>query len=215
MDCPEGTDATMELTVTEFVTLDGVVQSPGAPEEDPGGGFTHGGWVQPHSSPEFGAHVVDIFSRADAFLLGRRTYDIFAGYWPKVTEPGDPIAGPLNSLPKYVASTTLRSVDWANSKLLDGDTVEAVRRLKALPGRELQVHGSGGLLQTLLEHDLVDVLHLHVFPVTLGSGRRLFGTGTQPRTLQLAASRITPNGVVLLTYRRAGPLRTGTIGQPD
>lgn len=205
----------MELTVTEFVTLDGVVQAPGGPEEDTSGGFTHGGWVQPHFSEEMGAHIVDIFSRADAFLLGRGTYEIFAGYWPRVTTPDDPIARPLNTLPKYVASTTLRRVDWANSTLLEGDTVEAVRRLKASPGRELQVHGSGGLLQTLLAHDLVDVLHLHVIPVTLGSGRRLFGAGTQPRMLQLAASRITPNGVALLTYRRAGPLRTGTIGQLD
>ncbi|NPD28136.1 dihydrofolate reductase family protein [Corallococcus exiguus] len=205
----------MELTVTEFVTLDGVVQAPGGPEEDTSGGFTHGGWVQPHFSEEMGAHIVDIFSRADAFLLGRGTYEIFAGYWPRVTTPDDPIARPLNTLPKYVASTTLRRVEWANSKLLEGDTVEAVRRLKASPGRELQVHGSGGLLQTLLAHDLVDVLHLHVIPVTIGSGRRLFGAGTQPRMLQLAASRITPNGVALLTYRRAGPLRTGTVGQLD
>ncbi|RKH95011.1 dihydrofolate reductase family protein [Corallococcus sp. AB038B] len=205
----------MELTVTEFVTLDGVVQAPGGPEEDTSGGFTHGGWVQPHFSEEMGAHIVDIFSRADAFLLGRGTYEIFAGYWPRVTTPDDPIARPLNTLPKYVASTTLRRVEWANSKLLEGDTVEAVRRLKASPGRELQVHGSGGLLQTLLAHDLVDVLHLHVMPVTIGSGRRLFGAGTQPRMLQLAASRITPNGVALLTYRRAGPLRTGTVGQLD
>ncbi len=203
----------MELTVTEFVTLDGVVQAPGAPEEDPSGGFTHGGWVQPHGSEELGAHIVDIFSRADAFLLGRGTYEIFAGYWPRVTSPDDPIAHKLNTLPKYVASTTLRRVEWANSTLLAGDTVEAVRRLKASPGRELQVHGSRGLLQTLLAHDLVDVLHLHVIPVTLGSGRRLFGAGTQPRTLELAASRITPKGVALLTYRRGGPLRTGTIGQ--
>ncbi|WP_434300053.1 dihydrofolate reductase family protein [Corallococcus exiguus] len=205
----------MELTVTEFVTLDGVVQAPGGPEEDTSGGFTHGGWVQPHFSEEMGAHIVDIFSRADAFLLGRGTYEIFAGYWPRVTTPDDPIARPLNTLPKYVASTTLRRLEWANSTLLEADTVEAVRRLKASPGRELQVHGSGGLLQTLLAHDLVDALHLHVIPVTLGSGRRLFGAGTQPRMLQLAASRITPNGVALLTYRRAGPLRTGTIGQLD
>ncbi|NOK20590.1 dihydrofolate reductase [Corallococcus carmarthensis] len=205
----------MELTVTEFVTLDGVVQAPGGPGEDPSGGFAHGGWVQPHSSAELGAHIVDIFSRADAFLLGRGTYGIFSGYWPRVTSPDDPIAGPLNRLPKHVASTTLRRVEWTNSKLLEGDTVEAVRRLKASPGRELQVHGSCGLLQTLLEHDLVDVLRLHVIPVTLGSGRRLFAAGTQPRTLRLDASRITPNGVALLTYRFAGPLRVGTIGQPD
>ncbi|WP_233612328.1 dihydrofolate reductase family protein [Corallococcus sp. AB045] len=208
-------DATMELTVTEFVTLDGVVQAPGGPGEDTSGGFAHGGWVQPHSSAELGAHVVDIFSRADAFLLGRGTYEIFANYWPRVTTPDAPIARSLNTLPKYVASTTLRRVEWANSTLLEGDTVEAVRRIKASPGRELQVHGSCGLLQTLLEHDLVDVLHLHVIPVTIGSGRRLFGAGTQPRTLQLAASQITPKGVALLTYRRVGPLRVGTIGQAD
>lgn len=201
----------MELTVTEFVTLDGVVQAPGGPDEDRSGGFAFGGWVEPHFSDELGAHVVDIFSRADAFLLGRGTYDIFSSYWPRMTEPNDPIAGPLNTLPKYVASTTLRRVEWANSTLLEGDTVEAVRRLKASPGRELQVHGSGGLLQTLLAHDLVDVMHLHVIPVTLGSGRRLFGTGTQPRMLQLAASQITPKGVVMLTYRRAGPLRVGSM----
>ncbi|AFE11200.1 Dihydrofolate reductase [Corallococcus coralloides DSM 2259] len=202
----------MELTVTEFVTLDGVVQAPGGPDEDRSGGFAFGGWVKPHFSDDFGAHVVDIFSRADAFLLGRGTYDIFSSYWPHMTAPNDPIAGPLNTLPKYVASTTLRRVEWANSKLLEGDTAEEVRRLKASPGRELQVHGSGGLLQTLLAHDLVDVMHLHIIPVTIGSGRRLFGTGTQPRTLQLVASQITPKGVAMLTYRRAGPLQVGTMG---
>ncbi|WP_223765518.1 dihydrofolate reductase family protein [Corallococcus sp. AS-1-6] len=215
MNRPEGMDATMELTVTEFVTLDGVVQSPGGPGEDTSGGFAHGGWVQPHSSEELGAHVVDIFSRADAFLLGRGTYDIFASYWPRVTAPDNPIARSLNTLPKHVASTTLRRVDWTNSTLLEGDTVEAVRRIKASPGRELQVHGSGGLLQTLLAHDLVDVLNLHVIPVTIGSGRRLFGAGTQPHMMRLEASRITPRGVALLTYRLAGPLRTGSIGQAD
>lgn len=146
----------MKLTVTTFVSLDGVHQAPGGPEEDRTGGFELGGWSFTYADEDFGRIVTGWFEQADAFLLGRRTYDIFAAFWPLVTDEADPVASRLNALPKYVASRRLQSVDWQGAELLEGDVAEAVARLKAQPGRELQVHGSGDLLQTLMAHDLVD-----------------------------------------------------------
>ncbi len=193
-----------KLTVTTFVTLDGVMQAPGGRQEDTSGGFTHGGWVAPHVDEAFGEFVGEVFGRADAFLLGRGTYQIFAGWWPKVTDPGDPIAAALNKLPKHVASRTLQRVDWAGSTLLR-DVAGEVPGLKARYARELQVHGSPGLVQTLLQEDLIDELNLLVFPVTLGGGgKRLFGAGTVPTAFELLGSRTTGKGVVISTYRRAG-----------
>jgi dihydrofolate reductase len=202
----------MKLTLTQFVTLDGVMQAPGGPTEDPSDGFDYGGWIHPYADG-FDATIPDAFAEADGFLLGRRTYEIFASFWPLRTDPDDPIAGPLNRLPKYVASRTLNRVDWDGSELLRGDVVEAVRELKARPGRELQVHGSAGLNQTLIANDLIDLYRVLVFPLTLGSGRRLFAEGTRPAALKLLSSRATENGVTINLYEPAGEPTYGTMGE--
>jgi dihydrofolate reductase len=154
---------------------------------------------------------VDGIARADGFLLGRKTYEIFAAHWPRVTDPDDPVARALNTLPKYVASKTLHEVEWNNSTLIRGDVVEEIAKLKRRPGKELQVHGSGGLAQTLIENDLVDEYRLWSFPVILGRGKRLFGAGTVPATLELVDSKTTSKGVTIHTYRRAGPMKYGTV----
>src|SRR5579872_1049901 len=146
----------MKLTLHMFLTLDGVIQAPGAPEEDPDGYFPHGGWSFVYGDEDFGAAMTGWMAQAGAFLLGRKTYQIFSGFWPAMTDPADQIASQLNTLPKYVATTTLTSADWHNSSLLDGDVPTAVARLKEQPGGELQVHGSAALARTLIEHDLVD-----------------------------------------------------------
>ena len=205
----------MRLTATTFLTLDGVMQAPGGPEEDPSDGFEHGGWSFPYADEDFGRLVSGWFEQAEAFLLGRRTYEIFAAFWPQVTEAADPVASRLNTLPKYVASRTLETVSWRGAQLLHGDVAEAVARLKAQPGRELQVHGSGDLLQTLMAHDLVDQYRLFVYPVVLGSGRRLFNQGAPPRSLKLADATTTSTGVVVATYERGGPVVTGSFSVED
>ncbi|KPH98461.1 bifunctional deaminase-reductase domain protein [Actinobacteria bacterium OK074] len=192
------------LTLTTFVTLDGVMQAPGGPEEDPGGGFTHGGWSFPYDDEDFGRFAVENFERADAFLLGRRTYDIFAGYWPKVTDPDNPIATKLNGLPKYVPSATLTDPSWAHTTVLRGDLAKEVTELKERTGRELQIHGSGALALSLLALDLVDTVHLLTFPVVLGSGRRLFAEGTVPTAFHHRAARLTSTGVAIHTYDLKG-----------
>jgi dihydrofolate reductase len=204
----------MRLTVTTFLTLDGVMQAPGGPEEDPSDGFEHGGWSFPYPDEDFGRLVTGWFSQADAFLLGRRTYEIFAAFWPLVTDEADPVASRLNTLPKYVASRTLRSVGWQGAIVLQGDVAAEVARLKERPGRELQIHGSGDLLQTLMAHDLVDEYRLFMYPVLVGAGRRLFRDGAPPRTLRLTEQTRTSTGVAVLTYVPAGPLRTGSFELP-
>ncbi len=206
----------MRLTATTFLTLDGVMQAPGGPEEDRSGGFEHGGWSFPYADEDFGRLVTGWFGQADAFLLGRRTYEIFAAFWPLVADAADPVASPLNALPKYVASRTLEAVTWQNATLLEGDVAEEVAQLKEQPGRELQVHGSGDLLQTLMAHDLVDEHRLFVYPVLVGGGRRLFREGAAPRSLKLVETTTTSTGVVVATYRRGGPLVTGsfTVDEP-
>jgi dihydrofolate reductase len=207
-----------KLRVTAFVSLDGVMQAPGGADEDRDGGFTHGGWVVPHADERFIGLMADLVGRAGALLLGRRTYDIFAATWP-LAGPDDPIGERMNGLPKYVASRTLDhdSLSWANSTLLTGDIVAAVRDLKTgdggeTDGGEIQVHGSGGLVQTLLRHDLVDEFHVVVFPVLIGSGKRLFGEGTGPAGLRLVDSTTLDTGVVTSTYARAGALTYGAMG---
>lgn len=202
-----------KLTLTTFLTLDGVMQAPGGPEEDPNGGFTYGGWVAPFADEGMGEFVTEVFDRAGAFLLGRRTYEIFAGYWPRHDDPADPIAGPLNRLPKYVASTTLKEPSWAGTTVVDGEQLQAevVRAKDAIDG-ELQVHGSGQLAQWLLARDLVEELNLLVFPVFLGAGRRLFPTGGLPTAFELTASRTTSSGIAVHTYRPTGRASFGTVG---
>ncbi|UUN30125.1 dihydrofolate reductase family protein [Streptomyces sp. FIT100] len=170
-----------KLSLTQFVTLDGVYQAPGGPKEDTRGGFTHGGWSFPYADDDFGAFITGVFDRVGAFLLGRRTYDIFAGAWPRVTDESDPVASRLNSLPKYVVSTTLDKAEWHNSTIVSGDVAAEVARLKReLPDGELQIHGSGALARSLMAHDLIDEMHLLVYPVVLGSGLRLFADGVPP-----------------------------------
>jgi dihydrofolate reductase len=199
-----------ELTITTFLSLDGVMQAPGTPTEDTSGGFGHGGWVFPLADDDMMAVVVDNFSKADAFLLGRITYDIFAGYWPKITDPHDPIASKLNALPKYVASHTQTQFEWHRSSPVR-DVVKEVRELKKRYVHELQVHGSGGLAQTLIANDLIDEYRLLTFPVLLGSGKRLFGSGKMPASMALVRSHTTGKGVVVSVYRRAGELKTGSF----
>lgn len=195
----------MKITLTQFVTLDGVHQAPGGPDEDRSGGFEHGGWSVPHGDEQFGSFIDEVFGRVDAFLLGRRTYEIFAAHWPEVTDPADPVAARLNALPKYVASTTLTGPAWQGTEVIGReDLVADVAALKERPGRELQVHGSAGLARTLFAHDLIDTLHLLTFPVVLGAGRRLFAEGGLPTAFRLTASRTTPKGVLITTYERQG-----------
>jgi dihydrofolate reductase len=199
-----------KLVVTTFVSLDGVMQAPGGPEEDTSGGFRYGGWSAPLFDDATGAQVVEWFEPAEDFLLGRTTYEIFAQFWPKAPQEGDPIATALNQKTKHVASRTLTSVDWdGTARLLEGDVPAAVRALKEQDGGELQVHGSAGLIQTLLREDLVDELRLIVFPVVVGEGKRLFGDGAVPRTWRLTSSTSTPAGALLATYERVGDLETG------
>lgn len=201
-----------ELTITTFLSLDGVMQAPGAPDEDTSGHFSHGGWVFPYADEAMVRTMVEIFARADAFLLGRTTYDIFAAYWPKVTDPDDPIASKLNALPKFIASRTRTRFDWQHCEPV-ADVEHHVQGIKARYAREVQVHGSGGLAQTLIRHDLIDVYRLLTFPVVLGSGKRLFADGAVPAALKLMDCRTTPQGVVIAEYRRAGKLRTGSFTQ--
>lgn len=199
-----------ELTMTTFLTIDGVMQAPGGPNEDPSGNFPHGGWLVPHADADMGKTMVEIFSKADAFLLGRTTYDIFAAYWPRVTDPNDSIASKLNSLPKFVASHTQTTFSWSGTSHIR-DVTKEIADLKKRFSREVQVHGSCGLAQTLIENDLIDEYRLLIFPVILGTGKRLFGAGAAPTTLTLVKSTTTSKGVVVNVYRRGGSLRTGSF----
>ncbi len=201
----------MKLTATMMLTVDGVYQGPGGPDEDRRGGFDRGGWTAAHFDNETERFVTSVFERADALLLGRKTWEIFEAYWPHHDE-GDPISHGINVLPKYVPSTTLTNPTWQNTHVIEGDVEAAVRELKAKPGRELQVHGSGDLLRWLLERDLVDELILQVYPVVVGDGMRLFPEQGQTHNLTLGESRSTPSGVTLQTYRPAGRAAFGTAG---
>lgn len=200
-----------KLVVGTFLTMDGVMQAPGGPDEDRDGGFQHGGWLVPYFDAKLGEIMTEWTTRAGAFLLGRKTYEIFAEAWPKSTDPADEIATALNTRPKFVASRTLDEVEWNNSTLLQGDVAEEVAKLKAQDGGEIQVHGSGGLLQTLLRHDLIDALRIWTFPVVIGTGKRLFGEGTMPRSFRLVDTQATTTGAVLHIYDRAGGLRYGEV----
>jgi len=193
----------MKLTTTAQVSLDGVTQGPGGPEEDERGLFERGGWA--HFDDEASTVMDEIYQRADAFLFGRRTYEVFAGSWGSWADPGNsPIWTALNTLPKYVASTTLTDPSWANTTVLSGDVAEAVGELKAKPEGELQVHGSGALIRSLLEHDLVDEMTLIIVPVVLGQGARLFPEDGPDIALDLVESRTDSKGVTVQVYRPNG-----------
>jgi dihydrofolate reductase len=193
----------MKLATTTQVSVDGVMQGPGGPEEDERGLFDRGGWA--HFDDEAGRAMDEIFERADAFLFGRRTYEIFAGSWGTWADPGDsPIWTALNNQPKYVASTTLTAPRWANTTVLSGDVAAAVRELKATPGNELQVQGSGALIRWLLDNQLVDEITLFTFPVVVGQGTRLFPDAGPDVALDLVDSRATPNGITIQVYRPTG-----------
>ncbi len=187
------------------------MQAPGGPEEDPTGGFTHGGWVAGCFDDFLGKVMVKQMSKPFDLLLGRKTYEIFAAHWPYVKTDGDPFAAGINNAKKYVASKTLKKLEWRNSELIKGDVAKEVKKLKEQDGPEMQVHGSGNLIQTLLKHDLIDELWLKIFPITLGRGKRLFAEGTIPAGFKLLESEISPSGVIVATYMRAGEVKTGSF----
>jgi dihydrofolate reductase len=199
-----------ELLVTTFLTLDGVMQGPGGPGEDDSGGFTHGGWSVNYWDDLMGQVMGEATSKPFAMVLGRTTYDIMAAYWPHASEEEG--AKPLNEATKYVASRGRPNLDaWSNSVLVEGDAAEGIAALKKQDGPELQVHGSGNLIQTLMRHNLVDRYRLWVFPVLLGSGKRLFADGTVPSGLKLVDSKVSTTGVVIGTYEPAGEIVTGSF----
>jgi dihydrofolate reductase len=199
-----------KLLVTTFMTLDGVMQAPGGPEEDPDGGFEHGGWSVGYWDERMGELALEIHLAAGGVLFGRKTYEILGSYWPRVGDD-DPMAAKLNAVPKYVASRTLDTFEWANSSLLDGDVPDAVGRLKAEVGDPLLVIGSSGLIQTLIQHDLVDTFKVWTFPVVLGEGKRLFGDGAIPAGLELNDIQTSTTGVTVATYERAGEIKFGSF----
>ena len=201
-----------KIVVLSFITLDGVMKAPGGPEEDPTGGFKHGGWTVGYFDDFLGKVMGEQMGKPFDLLLGRKTYEIFAAYWPFVKDgPDRAIAARINKAKKYVASKTLKKLDWSNSELLKGDVPREIRKLKEQDGPDIQVHGSGNLIQTLLKHDLVDEFWLKTFPVTLGRGKRLFADGTIPAGLKLLESQISPSGVILAQYARAGEVKTGSF----
>ena len=194
-----------KIIVLSFITLDGVMQAPGGPEEDTSGDFKFGGWVTPYFDDASGKIMEKQLQPSD-YLLGRKTFEIFASYWPEHGE----FWPAINEHTKYVLSNTMKKSDWKNSVFLNN--VDDIKKVKASKGADLQVHGSGKLIQTLLKHDLVDELWLKIFPVTLHSGKRLFGEGTIPAAFSLVESTVTPSGVIVANYNRAGEVKTGTIG---
>jgi dihydrofolate reductase len=198
-----------KIIVLSFITLDGIMQAPGGPEEDTSGGFKYGGWSAPYfaSADQAAGEFMEKQMAPADLLLGRRTFEIFADYWPKHAEmwPG------INDVTKYVMSTTMAESDWQNSVFLQ--SVDDIKKLKESEGSDIQVHGSSVLVQTLLKHDLVDELWLKTFPITLGTGKRLFGEGTIPAAFTLTDSLVAPNGVIFANYKRAGDVQTGTVGE--
>lgn len=197
-----------KLVVLSFITLDGVMQGPGGPQEDPSGGFAYGGWTVPYFDDFLGQIMDEQMGRPFDLLLGRKTFDIFASYWPHF----DGGENPINKATKYVASDTLTTHEWRNSVFLSsGILVDELKKLKQQDGPDLQVHGSGDLIQTLLKHDLVDEFWLKIFPVTLGTGKRLFADGTLPAAFTVSEVRLSPNGVIVANYERAGDVKTGSF----
>ncbi len=200
-----------KLVVLSFITLDGIMQAPGGSEEDPTGDFKHGGWVFSYFNDVLGNVMDKQMSEPFDLLLGRKTYEIFAAYWPYEKE--GLIANSLNSAKKYVVSKTLTKLDWQNSNLINNNIPQEIRKLKEQDGPALHVHGSGNLIQTLLQHDLVDELWLKIFPITLGKGKRLFAEGTLPVAFKLLETPISSNGVIIASYARAGDIQSGSFEQ--
>ena len=201
-----------KLIVAEHISLDGVIQAPGAPKEDPSGDFRLGGWTAPYFDDAIGETIEELFSQPFELLLGRRTYDIWAAYWPNV-RAGNPIADKFNSVPKHVATHRADSLKWQNSHALKGDIVNAVRALKNQNGPNLQTWGSGDMLHQLLAAGLVDELWLVTYPVILGRGKRLFGDNAQASAFTVANSKSTRDGVLIARYVRSGEVRTGAVGE--
>ncbi len=196
-----------KIIVLSFVTMDGIMQAPGGPTEDPSGGFAYGGWVVPYFDDFLGKVMGEQMGRPFDLLLGRKTFEIFASYWPQHLEEGPGI----NNATKYVASNTLTSHEWHKSVFLKGNVVDEIKKLKQTDGPDLQVHGSANLIQTLLRHDLVDALWLKIFPITLGTGKRLFADGTIPAAFKASESQLSPTGVIVANYERAGEVKTGSV----
>ncbi len=196
-----------KIIVLTFISLDGVMQAPGGPKEDTSGNFKYGGWTFPYFDEFLGKVMGEQMNKPFALLLGRKTFEIFAGYWPKHSKdwPG------INEATKYVVSKKLKKHKWENSVFLNGDVVEKIKKLKKQKGPDLYIHGSSNLIQTLLKHDLVDELWLKIFPVTLGKGKRLFDKGTIPVAFKLAESKTSPSGVIVATFKRAGEVKTGSF----
>lgn len=199
-----------KLVVLTFVSLDGVMQAPGGPEEDTSGGFKYGGWTFPYFDEFSGNIMSEQMDMPFDLLLGRKTYVIFAGYWPK-QDPTGSVAEPFNKATKYVVSASSPKLTWEKSVLIDGDVVTKLKELKQQDGPMLQVHGSGNLIQTLLKNDLVDELWLKIFPVTLGKGKRLFAEGPIPAAFELMESKTSPSGVIFANYKRSGEVKTGSF----
>ncbi|HUP26768.1 MAG TPA: dihydrofolate reductase family protein [Candidatus Limnocylindrales bacterium] len=199
-----------KIVVLTFVSLDGVMQAPGGPEEDTSDDFKYGGWTFPYFDEFSGNIMNEQMGMPFDLLLGRKTYDIFAGYWPK-QDPAGPVAAPFNKAIKYVVSHSALKHDWEKSVLIDGDVAAKLRELKQQDGPMLQVHGSGNMVQTLLKNDLVDELWLKIFPVTLGKGKRLFAEGTIPAAFELMESKTSPGGVIFANYKRSGDVKTGSF----
>lgn len=198
-----------KLAVLTFVTLDGVMQAPGGAEEDKSGGFSHGGWSVGYWDDFMNKVMTDQMGVPFDLLLGRKTYEIFASYWPTSTEPG---ADTLNRAHKYVVSTTLKKLDWTPSTLISSNVAEEIKKVKGMDGPELQVHGSANLIQTLLKNNLVDEFLLKIFPVSIGTGKRLFGEGTLPSSFKLKDSKTSPHGVAVATYVPDGEIKSGSFG---
>jgi len=205
----------MKLTTTTFVSLDGVAQGPGGPEEDPRDGFALGGWVIPFVDEEFGARIGEVFGHGDAFLFGRRTFELMSAFWPNVTDPNDVVAARFNARPKHVVSKTLERADWAGTTIVRGDLRAAVEELKAQPGDELQVHGSCRLVRSLHDLGLVDEYRLFIFPVVLGSGLRLFSEGAAPTGFELVDHARSGSGIAFHVLRPTGPVKRGTVELAD
>ena len=195
-----------KIIVINFITLDGVIQAPGGPDEDTSGGFAYGGWISPYSDPILGAVIKKNMNMPFDLLLGRKTYEIWAPFWPQHADvwPG------VNTATKYVASNTMTSLEWQPSVLLNGDIAEKITKIKQQQGPDLHVYGSANLIQTLIKHDLVDAFWLMIHPITLGGGKRLFADGTIPAAFKVTESKVTSNGVIVVNYERAGAITNGS-----